>query len=277
MGGASQAAEEMGEVSPQEMALFKAKLADQAERYEDIIDSMADIIKMGLPGDDLKPEERNHISVGYKNVMSTRRAAWRIVEQYLEAAVNKGVDPSLTTPYAAYKKMLENEIDCVIEKVVDEVVNVFTKGPQASQKAENLVFFKKMEGDYYRYGAETADPVTDGERHTKYKNKAKEAYEAAQKHGAELEPTNPIFLGLGLNQSVYYYEICGSEEDKKFATQLASEHFDNALNGLDQLDEANYKDATLIMQLLKDNLTLWEGPKDPQNENGDDDVEIEEM
>jgi len=49
------------------------------------------------------------------------------------------------------------------------------------------------------------------------------------------------------------------------------------LNGLDKLDEANYKDATLIMQLLKDNLTLWEGTHDKQADNGDDDIDIEEM
>ncbi len=36
-------------------------------------------------------------------------------------------------------------------------------------------------------------------------------------------------------------------------------HFDRsqAIAKLDALDEASYKDSTLIMQLLRDNLTLW--------------------
>ena len=41
------------------------------------------------------------------------------------------------------------------------------------------------------------------------------------------------------------------------ATQLAQQAFDDAIDQLDQLDEEQYRDSTLIMQLLKDNLSLW--------------------
>ena len=33
--------------------------------------------------------------------------------------------------------------------------------------------------------------------------------------------------------------------------------FDDAIAELDTLSEESYKDSTLIMQLLRDNLTLW--------------------
>lgn len=33
--------------------------------------------------------------------------------------------------------------------------------------------------------------------------------------------------------------------------------FDEAISELDTLGEESYKDSTLIMQLLRDNLTLW--------------------
>ena len=33
--------------------------------------------------------------------------------------------------------------------------------------------------------------------------------------------------------------------------------FDDAIAELDTLNEDSYKDSTLIMQLLRDNLTLW--------------------
>lgn len=38
---------------------------------------------------------------------------------------------------------------------------------------------------------------------------------------------------------------------------MAKAAFDDAIAELDTLSEESYKDSTLIMQLLRDNLTLW--------------------
>ena len=91
----------------------------------------------------------------------------------------------------------------------------------------------------------------------------------------ELKSTHPIRLGLALNYSVFYYEILNSPEK---ACQIAKMAFDDAINQLDSIDEDEYKDATLIMQLIRDNLTLWtsdmqEGDDDGE---GDDDQEKKE-
>lgn len=91
-------------------------------------------------------------------------------------------------------------------------------------------------------------------------DKRKEAAEeslAAYKEASEIEglaPTHPIHLGLALNFSVFYYEILNEQEQ---AVQLAKSAFDDAVAKLDSLPEDSYKDSTLIMQLLRDNLTLW--------------------
>jgi len=53
---------------------------------------------------------------------------------------------------------------------------------------------------------------------------------------------------------VFYYEILNSAER---ACRLAKAAFDDAIAELDTLSEESYKDSTLIMQLLRDNLTLW--------------------
>jgi len=81
------------------------------------------------------------------------------------------------------------------------------------------------------------------------------AYKAASDIATgELPPTHPIRLGLALNFSVFYYEILNAPDR---ACQLAKSAFDDAIAELDSLSEESYRDSTLIMQLLRDNLTLW--------------------
>ncbi|MCH95726.1 14-3-3-like protein, partial [Trifolium medium] len=70
----------------------------------------------------------------------------------------------------------------------------------------------------------------------------------------KLPPTHPVILGLALNIYVFYYEILNSPER---ACHLAKKAFDVAISELDSLNEESFKDITLIMQLLRDNLTLW--------------------
>ena len=83
---------------------------------------------------------------------------------------------------------------------------------------------------------------------------AEGAYKEATEKATELAPTHPIRLGLALNYSVFLYEVQGASAQ---ACELAKQAFDDAIAELDTLDEESYKDSTLIMQLLRDNLTLW--------------------
>lgn len=105
-------------------------------------------------------------------------------------------------------------------------------------------------GDYYRYLAE----LEKKPKGTEACRDAKEAYELATTEAEQLAEVNPIRLGLSLNKSVFYYELLG---DPTGACQIAKAAFDSAIAELDALKEDSYKDSTLIMQLLRDNLTLW--------------------
>ena len=79
------------------------------------------------------------------------------------------------------------------------------------------------------------------------------AYKEATGAAEKMPPTHPIRLGLALNFSVFYYEILNTPEK---ACELAKRAFDDAIAELDSLKEDSYKDSTLIMQLLRDNLTV---------------------
>jgi 14-3-3 protein epsilon len=61
-----------------ESHVFRAMLVEQAERYDEMVQSMKDVAKLDL---ELSVEERNLLSAGYKNVIGARRASWRIEQK----------------------------------------------------------------------------------------------------------------------------------------------------------------------------------------------------
>jgi len=237
--------------------VMMARTAETAERYDDMCKIMRDLVlSTSKNNQELSVEERNLLSVAYKNVIGSRRAAWRT----LNAGADEGKFDDLV---AAYKKQIEKELSDVCLDVLDLLENSLIK--QAKDENEARVFYLKMTGDYYRYLAEF---VTDKQ----YENRASEFYKQAHEISQRvLDPTHPIRLGLALNYSVCFYEIL---KDKKAACELAKSAFDQAISGLDKLPEASYKDSTLIMQLLRDNLTLWTSES---NQGGGDDEEDGDM
>merc|ERR1711950_37348 len=113
------------------------------------------------------------------------------------------------------------------------------------------VFYQKMKADYYRYIAE----FTEGDNKKKAAENARLAYEEAHKVSEkDLAVTHPIRLGLALNYSVFQYEVLSNPDE---ACKMARTAFEDAISELDNVQEDSYKDSTLIMQLLRDNLTLW--------------------
>merc|ERR1712014_259579 len=107
-----------------------------------------------------------------------------------------------------------------------------------------------MKADYYRYIAEFTD-----DKKSKAAESARQAYDDAQKVAEkDLAVTHPIRLGLALNFSVFQYEVLSNPDE---ACKMARTAFEDAIAELDNVSEDSYKDSTLIMQLLRDNLTLW--------------------
>ncbi|ESW96184.1 hypothetical protein KL921_002758 [Ogataea angusta] len=227
-----------------EDSVYLAKLAEQAERYEEMVENMKAVASSGQ---ELSVEERNLLSVAYKNVIGARRASWRIVSSIEQKEEAKGNETQVSL-IREYRAKIEEELSNICE----DILTVLTQHliPTA-QSGESKVFYYKMKGDYHRYLAEFA--VT--EKRKEAADLSLEAYKAASEVAVtELPPTHPIRLGLALNFSVFYYEILNSPDR---ACHLAKQAFDDAIAELDTLSEESYKDSTLIMQLLRDNLTLW--------------------
>ncbi|WOH02684.1 hypothetical protein DCAR_0522073 [Daucus carota subsp. sativus] len=233
--------------SPREENVYNAKLAEQAERYEEMVEYMEKVSNSLAESEELSVEERNLLSVAYKNVIGARRASWRIISSIEQKEESRGNEDHVSV-IKEYRSKIEKELSNICDGIL-KLLDA-TLVPSASS-GDSKVFYLKMKGDYHRYLAEFR---TGGDRKDAAESTLN-AYKAAQDIAtAELAPTHPIRLGLALNFSVFYYEILNSPDR---ACSLAKQAFDEAIAELDTLGEESYKDSTLIMQLLRDNLTLW--------------------
>lgn len=225
------------------------RVAETAERYEDMCRFVKKLVELkSQKKEDLDVDERNLLSVAYKNVVGAKRASWR--------TLSGGFDDADEALLEKYKKIVEDELEAICKEVLDLLVKHLCLTVEGNND-ETEVFYLKMCGDYYRYLSEFR---TDNES---YKADAESFYKKAMDVAeAHLNETHPTRLGLALNFSVCYYEILKKPEQ---ACDLAKKSFDAAIEKLDTLNDASYKDSTLIMQLLRDNLTLW-----TSSENADD-------
>lgn len=246
-------------VSNRELIVFKAQLCEQANRFEDMVAIMKELCQ---EHQDLTIDERNLLSCAFKNVIGSRRTSWRILNESLEVSLAQqatkedktNCDKPLTNHRQPIIKSIMSNIESELKSFCNDILSILVTRliPSVSATGESRVFYYKMKGDYIRYLCETC---TGSERKDKA-NESLVAYKTASDRAlVELPPTHPVRLGLMLNFSVFYYEIMKSPER---SCRLAKQAFDDAIAELDTLSEEGYRDSTIIMQLLRDNLNLWE-------------------
>lgn len=236
-----------------EESIFMARVAEQAERFDDMVSYLQDVVKQ--KSDDFTTEERNLLSVGFKNQIGSKRTAIRTISAIEQNPKYSKFNQALLV----YKKRIEDELfkQCmsIVKIVSDQCMKV-------AQTDETKAFFYKMIGDYYRYVAECAN-LNDVE---KVKNGALENYKLAQSTSESLNACNPIRLGLALNFSVFYYEVMNNHKE---ACTLGESALSDALEKIDDVDEETFRDAKSIIELLKENLSLW---KEEEEQNAVEDL-----
>ena len=239
-------------MSTTEERIFLARVAEQAERFDDMVNFLKPVLD--AKAGDVSSDERNLLSVAFKNLISSKRTAWRTISAIEQNPKYGKFGDSL----AAYKKKIEDALYKDCEMIIDLIkVKVLAKTVENEARA----FFVKMVGDYYRYIAETAQ----GEKLEEVKNAALKSYTEA--NAITLPPCNPIKLGLALNFSVFYYEVI---KDHKKACALAEDSLQSALDKIDELGEEDFRDAKSIIELLKENLTLWKEEEEGGEQNIED-------
>ncbi|CAI2378027.1 unnamed protein product [Moneuplotes crassus] len=235
-----------------EKKIFMARVADQSERYEDMVDFLEEIIDDSSK--DVSMDVKNLLSVGFKNLISASRSAYKTVQaieqnkKYAEYSSN----------CAEYKEKISTELEKSCARVIQIVKDKSLSKEDLNDEAK--VFYLKMIGDYYRYTAETAK----GAKLEEVTENAKTYYEQATEAGKDLKPYNSNKLGLALNFSVFHYEL---KNDSSKACEIAEQALNGARDQIDEMDNDEARDALSIIELLKENLDLWK-----EEEGGEDNV-----
>ena len=234
-----------------EKQVYLAMLAEQCSRYEDMMAFLEDMVKTKT--EDLTSDERNLLSIAYKNTISQDRQAIRTLLAYESKEAKKAESPYLEF-IKEYKGKVQKELEDLCNKINQTIDNSLL--PKA-QTEEAKVFYHKMKGDYYRYVAENVE----GDIKKKYSDLGLASYNAALEASKDIDYKNPIKLGLALNLSVFYYEVVANREE---ACKLAKETLEKskaALEGIDE-EEDEAKDALSIVNLLQENLDMWNSETD---------------
>ncbi|KAL8506412.1 hypothetical protein ACS0TY_017334 [Phlomoides rotata] len=227
-----------------EDAVYDAKLAERVELYDELVEAMKHVAKMGT---ELTAEERDLLSAGYWSVIRSRRISWGALsrlEQRKETEGNKEDVRQINE----YKQKLKAEITNICTElisIINEHLILSISNPVAT------AFYNKMKGDYNRYLAE----VESGEKLVDVSNEALEAYEAARA-AAELAllPADPLRLSVELNLSFYYNSI---KDLPQRACDIAKKAIDEATPQLDNLSGKAYKRSTHILFTLEENIRQW--------------------
>ncbi|XP_021724815.1 14-3-3-like protein B [Chenopodium quinoa] len=234
--------------------IYLAKLAAQAERYDDMIDVMKKLVKFNI---DLTVEERNLLSKAYKKVTEPKRESWKLLSITEEEEDTIYKNETYMKCIQDYRTIVESDLANICYDVITLIDDHLL--PFASS-TESSVFYLKMKADHYRYMAE----IKTGDEKTLVAEESLKTYEEAMAIAvAQLSPIHPARLGLALNFAVFYYEVLNSYQR---AHHLAKEAFDEAMSELDDIgSRACSKDIKVILSLLRDNLTLWKSENDERS------------
>lgn len=116
--------------------VYQAKLAEQAERYDEMVEAMKKVAALKV---ELSVEERNLLSVAYKNVVGSRRSSWRIVSSIEQKEESKG-NKAHVEKIQAYRRKIETEL----EQICKDVLQVLDEHliPSATTDESKVFYYK---------------------------------------------------------------------------------------------------------------------------------------
>jgi len=233
-----------------------AKLAREASRYTDMVETVKKLACMGI---EMNEEERTLFSAAYKHLANKIRSSWSTISQIeqqfgtkkdkpllrsqeftlsplkdkkkdteKEGKISKCYGPNVSERNIAQLKQYRASFEEELTNVCNEVFSILdTYVVPANKCTEGRIFFLKMRAEHFGYLAEIAQGVSRNE----VVSSALGFYtQATRLATVELHPTHPVRLALGLSFAIFYYQILHVPER---ATRLAKETFDAAVEEME--------------------------------------------
>ncbi|KAK8622333.1 hypothetical protein V6N13_117254 [Hibiscus sabdariffa] len=248
----------MAATSLREQNVNKAKLAEQAERNEDMVKFMEAVVYTVAAPDELTVEERNLLSVAYKNVIGARRASWGIISSIEQKEKGRGNANHVSIIPLAFRNFMNfrDRNNVTNDAPPNEVA---PPRDHVDPSRDNVNPPRDIVADVDPPRADVHPPID---------------FVADVHHAIDLALI-PLVGSYRAKIETELSEICAGilklldEKLVPAAGSGNSKAFDEAISELDTLGEDSYKDSTLIMQLFRDNLTLWTSD---MQEDGTDEI-----
>ena len=239
--------------------LHLAHLAESVERWDEMCVYVEGLCHLALAEDSpmkfLSNHERRVLYLAFKNAVGNCRKSLKLLHQIKNHEKAQGVliaNRPATEVVDNYSFPIKHEftkLSLRIQSLLQLLLDISQDDP-----AESKLFYKKLQGDHWRYQAEIA--IASGEAFSIYADRAQAAYESGLLDIAEkfLAPANPLRLGLVLNLAVFYYEISG---DAQKAINLSKCAFQDAVNVLDGVSEDRFQAVSKMLYVLRENFRIW--------------------
>ena len=235
-------------------SLYLATILEKAEKHEEAMKYMEEIAKSKK--NDLSIEEINLLTIAYNNHLTKKLNQIKILNRVISK------DETSNSKYIKLDTNLRDIIQRDVNEICNKMINLCDNYLlNKSEKDETKILYLKLRGEYYKYLSDILENEQQKDANKNAINSYNEAYELSD----NLSVTNPIKLGFILNYAIFQYEFL---DDIDTALKIAKENFEIGINQLEKVNDNNeYKNASSILMLLKQNIDMWEKEKEKESKS----------
>eukprot|EP00316_Scyphosphaera_apsteinii_P002257 CAMPEP_0119320198 /NCGR_PEP_ID=MMETSP1333-20130426/51826_1 /TAXON_ID=418940 /ORGANISM="Scyphosphaera apsteinii, Strain RCC1455" /LENGTH=304 /DNA_ID=CAMNT_0007326863 /DNA_START=18 /DNA_END=929 /DNA_ORIENTATION=- len=185
--------------------LFAVKMAEQSERYDEMLLLMHRLIE--ICGTPLTLEERNLYSMAYRNEHGSRRASLRILQNLLQNECTK--QPNRVHLIERYRRRVLDEFSAICNRQLTVLRDVLL--PNAIT-AEDKIWYLRTAADVHRAICGPCGFV-EGDEKVEHERCAEEALDDLREVACtQFHPTHALRLGQDVSFSVWLYEVGKTEK-----------------------------------------------------------------
>lgn len=250
--------------------IYMTKIYNKTKQLEEAIYFSSKFIEKNPK---LTKDERKIFVSSFKNIITKKRTAWRIL--------NKKESEETNENNLQYLLEIKYEVEKEIKEIISFIINIIDECLlEVVEEVEEAVFYSKLKADYLRYLTEiivlnnnTNNNLSEEEEKDKliYLNETENTYHTAYMLAIQKLPELDITrIGLILNYSIFLWEI---KKNKQEAAYIAQSCYNEVFEKYNELESSENKECILLFQLIRENLMMWNKDEELINLMNNDNIE----